>query len=113
MSTGHFCGTRGQARRITEVTFVLTGPQAARYELDGKVCFTGGFAMPVTAGMPCSGPSGLEHLTSLSLQVRKARPASEPASNPWDESAKTKVFKSTRAAAKKKVATQSEKAAGS
>lgn len=111
-TTGSFCGTRGQARRITEVTFVLVGPNAAQYELEGSACFTGGFVMPLAAGMPSSGPSGLEHLTSLSVQARKAGPEAKPAVNPWDESATTKVFKSPRTV-RKKPPSKSEKFAAS
>lgn len=101
VSSGSFCGTRAQARRITEVTFVLTGPHAAQYELEGTACFTGGFTIPLKTGMPASGPSGLEHLTSLCVLARKARPDTKPASNPWDESATTKIFKSPKAIKKK------------
>lgn len=111
VSTGKFCGTRGQARRITEVTFVLTGPKASQYQLEGVACFTGGFQMPVTSGLTNSGPSGLEHLTALSLRAVKAKAATKPAKNPWDESAKTKVFKAPKKVVPKKSTTKPEKIA--
>lgn len=90
--TGNFCGTRGEARRITEVTFALIGPNADKYQLDGAAHFSGGFALPVASGMPLGGPSGVEHLTALSLKALP-RQAGKNA-NPWDESPRTKVFKS-------------------
>ncbi len=98
VNTGKFCGTRGQARRITEATFVLTGPKAAQYQLEGTASFTGGFSVPINSGLPNSGPSGVEHLTSLSLRVVAADKA-KPQPNPWDASAKTKVFKAPAKAA--------------
>ena len=90
--TGNFCGTRGEAKRITEVTFALIGPNADKFQLDGAAHFSGGFALPVASGMPLGGPSGVEHLTALSLKA-VPRQAGKKA-NPWDESPKTKVFKS-------------------
>ncbi|MGZ8304590.1 MAG: hypothetical protein ACXW2U_18850 [Telluria sp.] len=100
VQTGKFCGTRGKALRITEVTFALVGPEARQFALEGTAHFTGGFAMPIVSGMAASGPSGLEHLTALSLRTVPAKAARKPA-NPWDESAQTKVFKSKTPAAAK------------
>lgn len=93
VKSGKFCGTRGQARRITEATFSLVGPQAQEFKLEGTAYFTGGFQMPVESGQPLGGPSGLEHLTALSLNVVKAKGRARPAANPWDASPRTKVFK--------------------
>ncbi len=111
VNSGKFCGTRGQARRITEVTFVLTGANAAQYQLEGVACFTGGFKVPVTSGLPNSGPSGLEHLTSLSLKAVKAGAgaAKSAEANPWDASLKTKIFKAPAKAAPKKSTSKPEK----
>jgi hypothetical protein len=92
VKTGTFCGTRGQARRITEVTFALIGPEAARYTLDGTAYFSGGFQVPVVSGQPLGGPSGLEHLSGLRLAAKPAA-AARASANPWDESPRTKVFK--------------------
>jgi hypothetical protein len=89
--TGNFCGTRGEARRITEVTFALIGPNAGQYQLEGAAHFSGGFQLPIASGMPLGGPSGVEHLTALAL--RAAPRSVGKAANPWDESARTKVFK--------------------
>lgn len=105
VATGKFCGTRGQARRITELSFTLQGPEANQYALEGTAWFTGGFQLPVSSGAILGGPSGLEHLTALSLNVVPA----SPAANPWTESANTKVFKAKAAspakpAAKKRAA---------
>ncbi|HEU4853590.1 MAG TPA: hypothetical protein VFT37_15685 [Telluria sp.] len=94
VKSGKFCGTRGQARRITETTFSLVGPQAGEFQLEGTAYFTGGFQVPVESGQPLGGPSGLEHLTALSLNVVKAKAKSRSAVNPWDASPRTKVFKS-------------------
>lgn len=94
VKSGKFCGTRGQARRITEATFSLVGPQAREFALEGTAYFTGGFQVPVESGQPLGGPSGLEHLTALSLNVVKAKSKAKPAPNPWDASPRTKVFKS-------------------
>ena len=100
VQTGKFVGTRGKALRITEVTFALVGPQARAFALEGTAYFTGGFQMPLVSGMAVSGPSGLEHLTALKLRVVPSMPTAKLA-NPWDESPKTKVFKSKAPAAAK------------
>lgn len=106
--SGNFCGTRGEARRITEVTFALVGPDANQYQLEGAAHFSGGFALPVASGMPLGGPSGVEHLTALTLKA-VARIAGEK-SNPWDASPRTKVFKSKAVAgATKKADTRAAK----
>jgi hypothetical protein len=115
VTTGKFCGTRGQARRITELNFTLVGPDAAQYALEGTAWFTGGFQLPISSGSTLGGPSGLEHLTALSLKVVPATAATGTAGNPWTESATTKVFKAKAAspakpAAKKRAATSTTKA---
>lgn len=97
VKTGQFAGARRQARRITEVTFALIGPNAHGYTLQGTAWFSGGFQAPVQSGLPLGGPSGLEHLTALQLAVAAAAPA-QAAANPWDASPRTKVFKSDAAA---------------
>lgn len=103
VQSGKFVGTRSKALRITEVTFALVGPKARAYALEGTAHFTGGFQMPLVSGMGVSGPSGLEHLTALKLRVVPSKPAAKAAS-PWDESPKTKVFKSKAPAVAKKAA---------
>lgn len=95
-TTGNFCGTRGEARRITEVTFSLIGTDSTKFELVGTVHFSGGFQMPISSGLTLSGPSGLEHLTCLSLNVVAAKEKTA-GSNAWLDSSKTKVFKSSTA----------------
>lgn len=70
VKTGKFVGTRGKGHRITEVGFVLVGPEAARYRLEGDAHFSGGFVVPVASGVSLSGPSGMEHLTALSLRAK-------------------------------------------
>jgi hypothetical protein len=45
VSVGQFCGTRNMARRVTEVTFALTGPQAQQYQLEGIAHFSGDFRL--------------------------------------------------------------------
>ena len=93
VKTGKFCGTKGEARRITEVTFALIGPQAGQFQLDGTAYFSGGFQVPASSGMALSGPSGFEHLTAISLRVLPTLQLKKKTKNPWDESPQTKVFK--------------------
>ena len=69
VSTGAFCGVRGGRGRITACRFSLSGPGAATCRLEGSAWFSGGFTTPVVAGALIRGPSGLEHLTGLSLKA--------------------------------------------
>lgn len=109
VKSGNFCGTRGEARRITEVTFALIGPNAAKFQLEGSAYFSGGFALPVASGLPLGGPSGVEHLTALNL--RAAPKVAGKATNPWTESSRTKVFKAKEVVVEKsKVGGESKKA---
>jgi hypothetical protein len=97
VGVSNFCGTRGQGRRITEVTFVLVGPNAPNFQLEGVANFSGGFHMPVTSGEALSGPSGLEHLVALSLRVVANVKQSVKAANLWEPSPRTRVLKPKRA----------------
>lgn len=98
VKTGKFCGSKGEARRITEATFALVGPDAGQFQLQGTAYFSGGFQLAIQSGVPLSGPSGLEHLTALSLRaVVASAPQTTP--NPWAESPRTKVFKADGQAA--------------
>ncbi|WP_157778822.1 hypothetical protein [Massilia violaceinigra] len=98
VKSGKFCGTRNEARRIIEVSFALIGPAASQWRLEGTAYFSGGYQAPVHSAVPLSGPSGLEHLTAITLHAHPGQAAaSEP--NPWLESATTKVFKATAAQA--------------
>jgi hypothetical protein len=94
VSLGNFCGSRNEARRVTEVTFSLTGPQASQYQLDGKAYFSGGFEVTMASGVAISGPSGLEHLCALSLRIVARQQVTPQVENQWHESPRTKVFKS-------------------
>lgn len=105
-SSGNFIGTRREAKRITEASFALIGASAKRYQLNGTAYFSGGFQVPVSAGAQLSGPTGLEHLTGLTLTVSPAAERNVKAKNLWAESPKTKVF-----SAKKPASTTKEKAA--
>jgi hypothetical protein len=96
VTTGQFCGSKGESRRLTEVTFTLVGANAHKFELEGVAYFSGGFSVPITSGLPASGPSGLEHLTALKLGVAIALPGKQQVANPWDQSPRTKVFKAKR-----------------
>jgi len=113
VTTGKFCGTRGQARRITELSFTLIGPEAANYALDGTAWFTGGFQLPVSSGATLGGPSGLEHLTALSLKAVPTTAPTGTANNPWAESAATKVFRATTASPVKSASKKSAAIASS
>ncbi|MGB9988665.1 hypothetical protein [Pseudoduganella rhizocola] len=107
VQTGKFVGTRGKARRITEVTFSLVGPNAGKYQLEGMAHFSGGYDMPVITGMTLAGPSGLEHLTALRL---RALPATGAVPTAWDPSPRTTVFKAPgKAPAKAKGKTRGKK----
>lgn len=111
VSVGQFCGTRNMARRITEVTFALAGEEAYQYQLEGMAHFSGGFTTPIVSGLSISGPSGLEHLTSVSLRAIAAVDVPQPKPNPWRESPRTHVFKAPAKAAKASAAKPSEKKA--
>lgn len=113
VTTGKFCGTRGQARRITELSFTLIGPEAAKYALDGTAWFTGGFQLPVSSGATLGGPSGLEHLTALSLKAVSKNAPTGSADNPWADSAATKVFRATTASPAKSASKKSAAIASS
>lgn len=101
VGTGNFIGTRREAKRITEVTVALTGPNARKYELTGTAYFSGGFQVPVSSGSPLGGPSGLEHLTGIALAVEPAKAKKSTAAGVWEESPKTKVFSAKKAEAMK------------
>jgi hypothetical protein len=92
VKSGKFCGTRGEARRIVAVTFALIGPCASQWQLDGTAYFSGGYQVALQSAVPLSGPSGLEHLTAVTLSARLEEQAGAQR-NPWQESASTKVFK--------------------
>jgi hypothetical protein len=107
VQTGKFVGTRNKARRITEVTFSLIGPNAGKYQLDGMAHFSGGYDMPVITGLSLAGPSGLEHLTALRL---RAVPSTGAAPSAWDPSPRTTVFKApAKAPAKAKSKSRGKK----
>lgn len=92
VKSGKYCGTRGEARRITAVSFALTGTHSDQWRLSGEAVFSGGYTLPVSSGQMIAGPSGLEHLTALTLGVQPAS-VSEDTGNPWKESVRTKVFR--------------------
>jgi len=102
VKSGQFAGTRREAKRIVETTFALIGPNAAQYQLAGTAYFSGGYQIPVSSGAALSGPSGMEHLTGLSISVTPAvRRAVPKAGNVWEASARTKVFTAKTAGLKK------------
>jgi hypothetical protein len=84
--TGQFCGTRNAARRLVGVTFGLTGKLADQYKIDGEAHFSGGFKTVIQPGAALQGPTGVEHLTALRINVKKK--------NPWEASPRTRVLKS-------------------
>ena len=100
VNSGNFCGTRHEARRITEIMFALIGPQAKQFELKGEAYFSGGFQMSLLSGITLSGPSGLEHLIAINLSINPVTTKKKNVKNPWEASSQTKVFK---AKAKEKV----------
>jgi hypothetical protein len=112
VKTGQFSGTRREAKRITEVTFALVGPNASKYELSGVAHFSGGFQIPLSSGVALSGPSGMEHLTALGLRVVPVDAARtvKKTGGVWDESARTKVFSAKSTASNTKTTIAGKKA---
>jgi hypothetical protein len=92
VGTGHFCGTRNAARRITSLTFELAGPQADQYELQGLAFFSGGYSSAIWSGTRVSGPSELEHLVALDLNVLPSERTARK-KNLWEPSTRTRVMK--------------------
>lgn len=84
--TGHYCGSKGESRRIKEVTFALIGAGAAQFALEGSAHFSGGFSAPLSSGVTVKGPEN-GHLTALRLSVVPV--AGE---NPWEQAPRAKVF---------------------
>lgn len=85
-STGHYCGSKGESRRITEVTFALIGAGAGQFALEGTAHFSGGFSAPISSGVTIKGPEN-GHLTALRLNVVPVA-----AENPWEQAPRAKVF---------------------
>lgn len=90
---GQFSGTRNMARRITELTFVLSGERSRQHEIQGSAQFSGGFSVPIASGATLSGPSGAEHLTTFSIRIVPATRPAKATGNAWEASARTTVFK--------------------
>ncbi|GAB2853599.1 hypothetical protein GCM10027277_22510 [Pseudoduganella ginsengisoli] len=84
--TGHYCGSKGESRRISEVTFALIGAGAGQFALEGSAHFSGGFSAPVSSGVTVKGPEN-GHLTALRLNVIPVA-----AENPWEQAPRAKVF---------------------
>jgi hypothetical protein len=99
VSTGSFCGTRNAAKRLVEVTFSLAGTNAQRHALKGVAHFSGGYEMEISSGMPLSGPSGMEHLTAIALEVVPAN-AERSNKGAWEASPRTRIFKGGKSAPK-------------
>lgn len=77
---GQMVGTKGQSTPITRVFFELNGSQAAEYEFVVTAAFKG--AKPQTlAGrsVELAGPTGLEPLTGLRVDLRERVPEAEAA----------------------------------
>lgn len=107
VKTGKYAGTRGEAKRVIELTLTLNGPDSEMFRLEGEARFSGGFHVPLSSGLPLSGPSGMEHLTGLRIDVL---PVDANTVNPWDASASTKVFKSGASAPATKKSSKQGKA---
>jgi hypothetical protein len=87
--TGHYCGSKGESRRIKEVTFAIIGAGAAQFALEGSAHFSGGFSAPISSGVTVKGPDH-GHLTALRLNVVPVAVAA--AENPWEQAPRAKVF---------------------
>lgn len=86
---GQFVGSRGKARPITLVTFALTGPRSADFQLSGKAVFAGEAPLAIASGKVLSGPSGAEHLVALQLEVTP-KPVE---ASPWSNHPDLQVFR--------------------
>lgn len=84
--TGHYCGSKGESRRIREVTFALIGAGAAQFALEGSAHFSGGFSAPISSGVTIKGPEH-GHLTALRLVAVPVI-----GENPWEQRPRAKVF---------------------
>lgn len=87
--TGHYCGSKGESRRLKEVTFAIIGAGAAQFALEGSAHFSGGFSAPISSGVTVKGPDN-GHLTALRLNVVPV--AAVAAENPWEQAPRAKVF---------------------
>lgn len=90
---GQFVGTRRQAKPITAVAFVLSGPRANEFELSGYVAFAGLPPFAIVPGQELSGPSGAEHLVALQLVITPKAPQVVPPASPWANSAAARTFR--------------------
>lgn len=89
---GQFVGTRRQAKPITAVAFVLSGPRANEFELSGHVAFAGSSPLAVVPGQELSGPSGAEQLVALQLVITPKAYRAVPPTSPWLDPAATRTF---------------------
>lgn len=86
---GQFVGSRGKAKPITLVTFALTGPRSADFELNGKAVFAGKAPLTIASGKVLSGPTGTEHLVALQLAINPK----SGATSPWHDHPNLQVFR--------------------
>lgn len=110
VKSGEYCGIRGEASRITAVSFALVGTHSEQWRLSGEVAFNGGCTLPVRSGQMMSGPSGREHMTALKLGVEPAS-VSEGRGNAWEASAYAEVFRCSDAALSRKTVPSKKAAA--
>lgn len=87
--SGQFIGSRGKAKPITVVTFALTGPRAADFELSGKAVFAGEAPLAIASGKVLSSPTGAEHLVALQLEINPK----SGATSPWHDHPDLQVFR--------------------
>lgn len=90
---GQFVGTRRQAKPITAVAFVLSGPRANEFELSGNVAFAGLPPFAIVPGQELSGPSGAEHLVALQLVITPRASQAVPPASPWNNAAAARTFR--------------------
>lgn len=93
---GQFVGTRRQAKPITAVAFVLSGPRANEFELSGNVAFAGQPPLAIVPGQELSGPSGTEHLVALQLVITPKASQVVPPASPWNDAAAVRTFSAAR-----------------
>jgi hypothetical protein len=91
VGVGQFCGTRSAAKRLVGLTFTLSGAKASEYDLNGKAYFSGGFETSIGSGADVRGPTGLEHLEAIQIELKPT--AQKRGKGAWEPSSRTKVFK--------------------
>ncbi len=86
--SGGFVGTRRRAAPINAVAFALVGPDAENYRLTGHAVFAGCTPQAIEPNQELRGPTGLEQLVALHIEVFPSNTQQEidahRPKSPWD-----------------------------